>query len=161
MGVFARDNAGGVSLGALGDGDRTHQHHLATRSLPPQTDSISLATVLPDGTEDAPSAAVTESDRKIFTDFAAAADEDGGVVEITATASGILFLAPVDGVVRQSRTILEPLMSTKRSRQLLQHPVRKGLGTTRFRAWISTLPLLLPRTRTLVVAWAHSSSSVR
>ena len=47
------------------------------------------------GDEEAPSV-VTAKDRKIFETFVAKAEVDDGVVKLTATASGELFLAPID-----------------------------------------------------------------
>ena len=91
LAIFARDNAGRVSAGGLeagGDANVTPGIEI--------TDGFTITPgVLNAGTELDPSV-VTAKDRKVFEMFVAEAEVDDGVVELTATASGPLFLAPID-----------------------------------------------------------------
>ena len=94
IGVFARDNAGRLSAGALGDG--TGGAVTITPALALTVDDNGFdtdATALPgaDGSD--------ADDRKVFQTLVAAAGVKSGTVELKATATGTLFTAPTPAVL--------------------------------------------------------------
>ena len=93
IGVFARDNAGRVSAGALGDGTGGAVTITPALALTQADDGFDTdATTLPgaDGSD--------ADDRKVFQTLAAAAAVKSGTVELKATATGTLFTAPTPAV---------------------------------------------------------------
>ena len=107
LAIFARDNAGLVSTGALGaevDGNVTLNPLITIE------DGFNIGPVrIADGDEEAPSRVVTAKDRKIFERFVAKAEVDDGVVKLTATASGRVFLAPIDAAGPVPAVVDDPL----------------------------------------------------
>ena len=90
IGVFARDNAGGVSAGALTTGPGV----TVTPGLTVGDNGFDIeATTLPgaDGSD--------ADDRKVFQTLVAAAAVKSGTVELKATATGTLFTAPTPAVL--------------------------------------------------------------
>ena len=104
IGVFARDNAGGVSLGALGDGVGGAVTITPPLALAVDTDGFDIVAeangiVVPDNANAGVVAdSVEASDRKVFQTLVAAAAVKSGTVELKATASGTHFLAPTPAV---------------------------------------------------------------
>ena len=94
IGVFARDNAGGVSAGALGDGAGGAVTITPALALTVADNGFDIsADALPgaDGSD--------ADDRKVFQTLVAAAGVKSEMVELKATATGTLFTAPTPAVL--------------------------------------------------------------
>ena len=112
--VFARDHAGVVSAGAASPVDPVAPDLGEADGF-----DLSAATIPAD-------ADVEGSDRKVFQTFVVTAEEDGGTVEIEATASGTLFEAPTPEVPEDPDTEATEFVAGEEGQQgLRDNPISR------------------------------------
>ncbi|MDE2823272.1 MAG: hypothetical protein OXK79_07180, partial [Chloroflexota bacterium] len=100
IGVFARDNADGLSLGALGDGTGGAVTITPALALTVADNGFDITAdeIAVETDDDADDIDVEASDRQVFQTLTADTDVSGGTVEFEATATGTLFMAPTPAV---------------------------------------------------------------